>query len=185
MSAGIQLDPAALRRATEMLSGIDGGADKALMRAINRTLDTAKTKIASLVTEQYAIKSRDVKAAFSLHKASKSSLEAELEISGPRIGYSHFKVSPRSDTTGRNRKAVKVEVKKGSPFTVEKGFVWKGNVFRRDGNDRLPVTRMSGPAVAQMAGSEEVMQQVEEHVNEHFSKNLDHEVTALLKGWTK
>ncbi|MBQ9273295.1 MAG: phage tail protein [Succinivibrio sp.] len=180
----IALDPKDLERAKRLLKGIPGGAHKAVARALNRTAQTTRTALSRKVTERYTVKAGDVKSSMKMTRAGKE-LEARIDIESPRIDASKFKLKPRQDTTGQPNKKVTAEYLKGSPFQVKKGFIWHGHLFEREEEKRLPINKMTGPAIAQMAGSEQVIEEVEERASDALSRNLEHEVTVLLEGWDK
>lgn len=181
MSDGfVKLDEKALLRAERALSEVKGGADKAIARAMNRAVSMSRTQSGKLLTAAYTVKSGTVKKDFHIRRAKPKDMVATLKVSGTKIPYKDFKIRPRNDTTGKNIKPVKVEIRKGNPFKVERGYVWQGNVFKRRGKSRLPVIKEQGPAVAQMLKQEKVLDEVIEGLEKNFSERLDHEVEYIL-----
>ena len=169
-----------IEKAMQMLEGIPGGAEKALSLAINRTLDSAKTEAVRAVSDEYTIKQKNVRPTLRVKKSNASTLEAEIISEGSNINLMEFKVSPRTDTTGNKRKPIRVQVKKGGGDTLTRAFVWNGNVFEREGNTRLPISRLFGPAAPVMLNNEQVVERVQKKAVETVEKRLDHEVGRLL-----
>jgi hypothetical protein len=141
--------------------------------------------MAKSVTARYKVKAGEVKPAITINKAKPATLEAQIEAKGFKIPLSHFSVKPKTDTTGSPHKTAKAEVVKGSPFKVKQGFVWQGNVFKRETEKRLPIQKLAGPAVPQMLQNEELLQGVEDYASDVLKDRLDHEITVLLNGWDK
>lgn len=180
----IELDRKQFEGFMKLLDGVKDGYATAASRAVNRTLQGAATMLTKQVTSTYTIKAREVKSDITLKKATKGSPEGELEIRGGRKPLSDFKVRPRADTT-HSQKPVTAELKRGSEFEVRSGFVWKGKVLRRTTTQSLPVSEENGPAVAQMAGTKETLDAVDDFISEKLPERMDHEVGLLLDKATK
>lgn len=183
----IEFDGNALLEARRRLSRIPGGVETAAARAVNRALTGARTEITRAVRERYTIRARDVRQSLSIKRAAKGRLEGEIISRGYKIDLnaSHFKVKPRADTTGNRQRHVTAEIIKGSPQTVERGFIFNTQVFRRVGRSRLPIAKQTGPAVPQMLEQDEVLQKTSQALQERFVSRLDHEVKAILNNWSK
>jgi len=181
----IALDSKDLERINRLTRGIKGGAEKVISRALNHVANKAKTELAQQITGRYKIKSADIKPSISVVRAKPQTLEARLDVKSYRLDLKRFGIKPQTDTTGSPHKKVTAEVLRGSPFEVKKGFVWQGHVFQRESDKRLPIQKLSGPAVPQMATGENVIETVEEHASEALRERVNHELTVLLNGWDK
>ena len=181
----LDLDRDRLLVASELLRDTPKELPKAVSRALNRALTTTRSNASKRLTETYATRSSTLKKDIFLKRAKSSKLNAELDVKGQKLSLRHFKVRPSRDTTGSRRAPVKAEVVRGSPFPVERGFVWNGNVFRRAGRNRLPVKLQKGPAVAQMLGQEQLFKETVDGFEKAFSSRLDHEVEAVMRKYVK
>lgn len=169
-----------IEKAVKMLAGVPGGAQKALSLALNRSLDSAKSEAVRAVAEEYTVKQKQVRPTMRAKKSSASNLEAEIVSTGASLPLMEFKVAPRSDTTGNRRQPIRVQVKKGGGGKLTRSFIHKGRVYEREGETRLPIRPLSGPAVPVMLNNEQVVERVEKKAIETVEKRLDHEVGRLL-----
>lgn len=187
MSQSVILDEKAVKKLTSYLEGMPKDAPKAVARAMNRAIMSTGTAAAKIITQKYTLKSKDVKQTVLIKKAKPDELTAEFQSRSDKssLSMAHYKFSPKKDTTGSNQKPVTATVKKGSPFVVDKGFVYNGNVFRRVGKERLPIEVKTGPTVPQLLSQEDAFEELQKTTADNFMKRLDHEVEALLKGYTK
>lgn len=185
MSFDIKLEREALKKAQFLLQNCKNGFETAVSRAINRSLTLARTQASKLVREDYTVKARTVNKTYKLKKASKSNLEGTFLSKGPTLGAHEFKFTPKSDTTGAKRRAVKLTIRKDKEFSVQRGFVHQKRIYQRKGKERYPIKTLTGPAVPQMIGSETVMDKLSEQTQEAVEKRLSHEVEVVLKGFDK
>lgn len=186
MSFKIDFDGNALLKAQEMLKNIPGGMQTATARAINRALQGARAAAVKAIRERYTVRATDIRETLKIKKATKSDLEGSLTSRGTKldINASHFKVRPRTDTTGNRQRKVVAEIVKGSPFEVQRGFIYNSQVFRREGRTRLPIAKQVGPAVPQMLEQDDVLQRTTEVISERFRERLEHETEVLLNDLT-
>lgn len=176
----IAINSIGLEELTNKIMRLKNG-EKAIANAINRSLITMRKESSKAIRESYTAKASDIKKTIRLEKASKSNLEGTFYSSGTKISASHFKITPKTDTTGLNKKAVKVEIKKGSKYTVSRGFNWNSNLFRRKGNARLPIKKEMGPSVPQMLENEDVLDSITQKAHETLEKRLAHEYERLTQ----
>lgn len=175
-------DENTLQHARVMLKGLPGGYEKALARSINRALDGMRSDAVKLTRESFTVKARPLRDSITLRKAMPKDLNGEFASRGSRIGLAQFSVRPRSDTTGRRRRRVVAEVRKGESSEVQNGFVWNRSVFRRRGKARLPIERQTGPAAPEMMEDTVVLDELTDAANDRLEKRLRHETRALLEG---
>lgn len=185
--AFINLDEKALKQAETFLHGMPKLAPKAIVRAMNRTIKSVRAEASRQVRAEYTVKAGDFKEHVKIKKATPKDLEAEFRGTSLKqtMSLSHFKIQPRTDTTGNKQRPVKATIKKGSPFKVDKGFVWKGNVFHRNGREHLPIKVMSGPTVPRMLNDDEIIKKLRQEAQKTFEKRLEHEISASIKGLSK
>lgn len=172
----------AVERAKKLLSDVPGGAETALMRAINRATQSGKAQAVREVRARYTVKAGDIRKTLTTTKATRTSLEAEIVSRGSPLGLASFKHAPKTDTTGNARKRVRVAVMKdGGLKPLGQAFVWQGKIMQRVGKTRLPVEKKIGPSVPSMIGNPEVVEAIESKTQEAVVTRLDHEVDRILK----
>lgn len=173
-------------RAKDILRDIEGGYETAVMRALNRSVQRANTRVVQAVKSDYTAKQKYISRTMRTNLATTKHLEAMIFIHGERLPMRAFTFKPKTDTTGNKRKPVKVSVlKKGGMKTLGQSFVWNGLVLRRRGKSSFPVDTVYGPSVPSMAGNVAVTAEIENSLREAFQKNLDHEIDWILKSADK
>lgn len=181
----VKIDDKAIENAKLLLSQIPRGAESAISRAINRTMQGARTQIVRVVKERYTLKATDIRQTLSVVKSDKNTLTGEIKSRGTQLNASHFMHRPHGDTTGNKRRQVFVSFTKGKRFSVDRGFVWQGRIYKREGKKRLPIQSMYGPSVPQMIGSKESIERIERGMTDTFNKRIMHEIDVSLKGYGK
>jgi hypothetical protein len=206
MSVLVRLDGDgdAVKKAQAVLSGVEGGIEKAVMRSMNRALSSGKTALVKGVKSTYEVNDEPVRDAVKVRRASVTRLAGSIDVKGKALSARHFAHDPAGkDTTGSSRKTVRIAIKKGKTSALKTGFIWDGGwgtekhaIYLRSGGkvratkgrhagkkymvDKLK--KMTGPSVPQMAGNEEVSEAVEKRVQEIFERRLTHETNRILKG---
>lgn len=180
MRVNVETEQSAFDRASKMLEGIPGGVEQAMMRAQNRALQEGRTAGTREVTKTYSVKAKDVRSTFAMHRASKSDLNAELVSRGKRLPLSIFAHTPRQDTTGANRKQVRVGVLQGGLKPLGQAFIHKGMVMQRLYAHRLPVQQKFGPSIPSMLDNEQVVDKVVDTMQKAVDKRLEHETNRIL-----
>lgn len=171
-----------LDRAETVLSHIPGGFQKASMRAINAAVTAGRTAASVGARATYTAKASKIKSTVSIRKASSGTLEAELKSKGPPLNLKHFQHRPATDTTGGNRRSIRVSVKKGSAKALATGFISSklhGNVFTRVEGERRIRSAVS-VAVPQMIENAEVREKLMHRMDETLNRRLEHEVGYIL-----
>lgn len=172
----------AIENAKELLSDVPGGVETAMMRAFNRALTQGRTAGTRAVTKSHTVKAKTVRPTFKMYKARRQNLYAELVSRGKNLPLSSFTFRPKTDTTGNKRKPVRVQVKKASALKpLDRGFVFKGQIFQRLGKPRLPIYPAFGPSAPGMLNNEKVIKAVSETMGESVEKRLEHETKRLLE----
>ena len=180
MKISVEIEDAAFDKASKMLTEVPGGIEQASASVLNKALQAGRTTGVREVTKRYTIKAKDVRPAIELRRAKKSDLGAEMFISGTNISMKRFAHKPAADTTGANRKPVRMARKVGAWENVERGFVWRGHVFQREGRGRLPIEKQFGPSVPGMFGNDQIVDKIEDKMVEVVDKQLEHETNRIL-----
>lgn len=160
-------------------------ARTAMARAINRSLDAARTTAARETVKRYAVKQRQVREKSRITKTNASSLSAALTFSGPALNIADFRINPRQPQPAR-RPVLRVTIGKSQGAKPYKGAfvipVRSGTVkaFRRVGKDRFPITPVYGPSIPSLIGSPEVSAAVRDRAQEVVITRLDHEIAREL-----
>ena len=181
----VKIDDNAIKNAKLLLSQIPHGAETAMSRAINRTVQGARTQIVRVVKERYTLPATDIRQTLSVVKSDKKTLTGEIKSRGTQLNASRFMHKPHGDTTGKKRRQVFVSFTKGNRFSVDRGFVWQGRIYKREGVKRLPFKALQGPSVPQMIGNKENIEKIEQSMTETFNKRIMHEIDVSLKGYGK
>ena len=182
MSVRVNVDDAKLKEVQERLGEFAKKAPNAIANALNRTMTNVASNVTKGVREQYHIKAGEVKNNLKKTKATRSTLAAEVRARGPAIPLDRFKVSPKTVQPNR-KKQLKVAVKKDGTKQIMGAFIANLSgvkVFKREGKGRLPIARLFGPSVAQMAGNEKIVNNANEKAVVTFETRLNHEVNRIL-----
>lgn len=173
----------ALEKAAKLLSEVPNGYEAAVSRSMNRAATAGRSAAVSTIRQEYTIKASTVRRNFTIHKATRSDLEALVTSKGSRIPLVNYKTRPKTDTTGNARKPVRVAVKaRGGLKPLGKSFVYRGKILQRLDTSSLPVQEVYGPAIPVLSGNNEVVDNVEKTMQETFLKRLYHETGYLLGG---
>lgn len=162
------------------LKAIPGGASKALSMAINRALFSGRTQAVRLVREKY-----NVKYNYALHRE-----KVYISSPGHMFGYinAESQATPLRFFTGlkisRTGGGVDYEMEKGQTVHLANAFglKWKfgaPRVMEREGDSRLPLVEIKGPAIPTM--EEEVLPQIEAYIQGILNNRLEHEITRMLE----
>ena len=178
----VDVEKNSIEKAKNLLSGIPNGFEKAMVRSLNRALQEGRTAGTREASRRYTVKAKEIRPTFKMHRASGSNLEAELSSKGGNLPLSSFAHRPNTDTTGANRKQVRVGVKKGGLKPLGQGFIWKGQVMQRLGKTSYPIQQKYGPAVPVILNNDEIVDKVVETMGEAVDKRLEHETQRILEG---
>lgn len=174
-------------RAKLLLKQIPGGAPKAVVNALNRAAEGARTDAVKKVRDRYFIRAKDVRDTIVLKKASVDNPSVIIRSTGSPIALSKFRVTPSRPPAKVRKNPIVVRVVRGGGGPVKNAFVARVasghiGVFHRAGKSRLPIIQRYGPSVPQMLGHESVTQYIEEQARDRLEKRLDHEIERMLKG---
>ena len=216
--AGIQMSVAgqeAIDRATRLLSGVEGGIEKAVRGAMTRAVARLRSANVKAVRERYAISAANIRAEENVQVSYSydRGVQAYVRFSGKRIPLFRFEGAsphqPTRDTSGRTPvmsgddnwrlmypsvAATGHVLKETSPYKFEKAFVARMQnghigIYERTGgmtsNDKDEIQELFGPSVPQMLGSEDVEKSLAEETMKSFAKDLDHNVMAILSGYMR
>ena len=171
-----------LAEVQEALKATPERVNLVLSRAVNRSVTNAKANIAKKVTAKYAVKSSDVKLTISDDKkATAANPTAIIKSVGKKIDYVDFSLTPKNLFKGQHDYSIKIT--KSGGWEKVPGFAAASNkwgLFKRKGPDRYPWSRLMGPAIPQMIGSKDVIEQIERDALAMLNKRVDAELNYEL-----
>jgi hypothetical protein len=173
-------------KANVLLNHIEGSAPKAIMRALNRTVDGAKTDIVKQVTANYNIKPNKIRKVIKATHARTGTLLATVSAKGSHIPLIQFSVTPKSPGQQPVGSVLMASVKKSGGKPIPGAFIMqigdKTEVAKREGKDRIPTVEITGPSLPQMINDPIIQQYIMDGMETRFSKRIDHEIEAILSG---
>jgi hypothetical protein len=178
----IEISDNLIKEIEKTLGRYKSKAPVVLYRALNRAVSTARASAAKKTKKEYHIKSSDVKKTITTIKARRSDLGASLVSEGEHVPLDKFRYKPRNPRPS-NPPQLKVAIKRDGYKDLKDAFVTDVNgnkIFKRVGQDRLPISRLSGPAVPQMIANEDTADFTEKQAEATFFKRLDHEIKRLV-----
>lgn len=176
--------------------------DKAMVRALNKTVDQGKTEMSRKISQEFRISRADAVQRLAVRKASvkggalrfEAILEATRRGKGRSMNLIHFveqKVTLAE--AKRRRKAgdlaqLRFQIKRtGGKKVLPGAFIAnKGRtVFIRTGKQRLPIKALNTIDVVQMFNTQRINSVVREVMLKKFDANFRRELRAVLKGYVK
>lgn len=182
--------------------GMDIG-NKAVVRAINTTIDQGKTQMARQISQEFRVSVGTAKDRLKVFKASArngafrfvATLEATRKDPGRSMNLIAFvtkgkvskasaKRSGRADLAGQLQFQIK---RSGGRKSIKGAFI--GNmgrtVFIRTGKDRLPIKALNTIDIGQMFNTRRVNKVVRQVMLDKFPANFQRELRAVLGGFAK
>ena len=159
-----------------------------ISRALNRAIASVKTNVYRNVKEDYYLKRKDIYETFTIRKASRNNLTARAKSKGGVIGLEKYKVTPSKARPGHPPRVLKVAVKRDGMKELTGAFVADINgmkVFTRLNKTRLPISRITGPAIPQIIDNMEIREDVQEIAVDTYNKRLKHEINRVLESGRK
>lgn len=175
-----------LDRAIKLLAGIRRGAYRAISSAAKRAAVSGKAAGAREVANKYTVSIGNIKS----HMTDRYSIAANGSGVEAKIVFNSRHITLLSFDTGFSGGKVAARVKRDSARKqLERGFFGgngrlKEGVWVREGSDRYPIMKLSGPAPTQaMTANPDVADAIADKVWETFETRVDHEISAILNGW--
>lgn len=182
MVVTVNVDEQRVREIQRQLGDMQNKMPNAISRAMNRAVTALATSVNKGVRGKYHVKAADVKDATKKRNASPGNLSAGVDISGSPIGLDKFKVSPKT-VNPKRRSQLKIAVKKDGGGTIPGAFnanIHGVKVMKRTSDKRLPIERLFGPSVPQMAKNEEITTAARRRGGEVFEDRMTREINRLL-----
>ncbi len=206
------IDREAIDRAQKMLAGIDGGFNRALRGAMQRTAGFLRTNSAKAIRERYAISAANIRAEenVTIRYSYRDGVQAFITFAGHKIPLYRYDGASPAQPAYNTSKWVSVmiggeerrvhpgiaasghQLKGTSPVRFDNAFVAQmrsghTGIFERTGgmakSGSSEIREIMGLSVPQMLGSKEVLEKLTHQAMEKFEERLDHEVLRILNGW--
>ena len=154
---------AEIEAAEQLLGTLAGlksqGVQKAIQRASKRAATAARTAGTKSIRSIYTMKSGNLKARTQIRKEDDGTT---ILVRGSTEPVSRYKASKR-------KYGVFVAIKRDGGGRVPRSFTLNGHFVARAGKERYPVKGLYGPAVPQLFGNPEVMEEMQERGQEVFN----------------
>lgn len=174
-----------LDRASKLLAGIPGGAQRAASASLKRAGETAKTRAGQFAAAEYTI-SKGTFMSNTREKTNTSGVGGTLSLS---IRYAGAVLPLLTFNTRYSRGGlVQTQVmRNGGATSLQHAFVanvfGETAVFERIGKPRFPVEQKYGPSTGHMMRNEQVVAKMEETIQTTFESRMEQEILRLLNGW--
>lgn len=177
--------------------------DKAMVRALNKTIDQGKTQMARQISQEFRVSVGTAKERLKVYRASNrgglmrfaATLEATNRGKGRSMNLIAFvtkgkvskasaKRSGRADMAGQ----LQFQIKRGGGKKSIKGaFIGNAGrtVFIREGKERLPIKAVHTVGIGQMFNTRRVNKVVKQVMLDKFPANFQRELRSVLKGFAK
>lgn len=124
----IEIDKSDLQSARALLSGIKGGANTAIYRAVNRGVSFAQTQAVKAIGQDLNLKAARIKSDFTMRKAKKGDLSGAVTATGQPVGLLQFGAN-------KVKKGYSVKVKrKGKRTLLKHAFRAKTTKPKKNGS---------------------------------------------------
>jgi hypothetical protein len=159
--------------------------EKALVRALNESLDKTTTASNREIRKTYNLKARAVSDAMNKKRArGRNDPQAVLEVRGFRISLYEFSPRERNVKTARGRRrSVSVQVlRAGSRKTVAGGFVATGRgvgIFKREGAGRYPIKFLPSISIPRAFTNQSVLRVAKKVAVEAFNSEYRRQLKVL------
>jgi hypothetical protein len=159
------------------------GVPKALVPAINRTIQAGRTAVRREIRKEYLIKQKDIP--IKVRRATRATLGAEIRIQQGMLALSKFKVTPKGLPVGSRRRPIRAQVKvRGGGGIISRAFnvQFEGPVapYQRRTSSRLPIRKLLAIGAGIMASQPNVGPAANKTMGETLDKRIDHEIKRLM-----
>lgn len=190
-SVSLSVSQNQFNEAKKMLSSIPGGAEKAVARALNRALESAKTSMSKGVRERYTIPASKISESIKIIRANPQRLIATMLTTSARLAIPVFRISPKTPPSQKGipvklREKVTSEILSGVSKQWSHAFlarmrsghlgIWKR---QRGGNRILEAKSLSVP---QMLGFNAILSEGLNIAQANLDKELARQIDLILGG---
>jgi len=177
--AGIEINQSDMAAVERMLSGINSGAKKAVTKAINKTVVTTKVQIKKKVGAVIRLKASRIAQDITTSKASYDNMTGKVTVGGEKIGLIQF--AQKQTRVGTKVKVYKQKAAVMYKSAFKASVRGKQHLWRRKGRERLPIVRLAGPRVSDIARDIRQLGPTETEAADLLQSNLDKAVDDILR----
>ncbi len=139
-----------IKDALAAIDGLGKRAQRAIVRAINRSADSGRTIMTQSISRDTGIASKTVRREIVINRATPGSLVAQIFVEGIRLPLIAFQARGQEPSRGRGR-GVSYRLPGGrgrnaNAFIATMKSGHRG-VFKRTTKGRLPITELHGPSL--------------------------------------
>jgi hypothetical protein len=171
----------------------DEVGSKAMVRALNKTIEQGRAQMARQIAQEFRIKVSEARARLAIRRAYAKgggvSISATLSATTKGKGRSMNLIAfVRKAGAGKKRKQLKMQIKRtGGNKTITGAFIGnKGRtVFIRTTDKRLPIKSLSTIDIPQMFNTKRINEAVRKVMLDRFENNFNRELRVVLQGWNK
>lgn len=171
-------------------------ADKAMARALNKTIDQGRAEMARRIAAEYRIKISDVRQRLAITRARKQGKALELTVSleatragkGRSMNLIAFHTGGGRVLKSGKRQQLRFKIRRdGGNKQITGAFIGnKGRtIFIRDGKNRLPIKAVNTIDVVQMFNAKRINLAVREALLASLESNFDRELRVVLEGYAQ
>lgn len=173
------------RALRERLQALGREAPRAITRALNRTIASARVLARRALAADLGLAQKFIDRDLATRNATFARLEAALTVRGRRLPLIAFGARGPEPSRGRGR-GVSYRIGTGGRQTIASAFLatmpsGHRGVFKRRGTKRLPIAELFGPSLPHVA-RRRVFEAVRVKSSADLEKNLQHEIAFLMKG---
>lgn len=191
---GVKLETTGINEIINTLGKYESELPACISRAINRSLEMAKTEQIRKTMEIYYVKRNKLSSTINVFKSTKSSLKGEITSGGRPIGMNHFLLNPKTRPKS-GRKMVTGAIKRDGIKNLPNAFIayysGKLGAFKRVNGfkeiqgkrkiiKRQKIDRLRGPSAPQMLGNLSILEYLQGYADEKFRMRLDHEIDRVI-----
>lgn len=180
-----EIDVKGLERFGNMLGALGQDAPKAVIRAINRTGDMARTQVVRTLAKQTSLPQKTIRKAVKVKRSTWSDLSYTMTAAGGDVALKYFK--PRETLKGvtafvRGRRELydSTFLKGGSFARGRVALNMGGHVFLRVGGRTDLEKQKSGVVIPAEMVEGATRDAFERTVEQQLPRRLDHEISRLL-----
>ncbi|MEX6493285.1 hypothetical protein [Fusobacterium animalis] len=185
---GVKLKVSGISEIINVLGRYEAELPACISRAINRSLEMAKTEQIRKTTESYFAQKSKLLSSVNIFKTSKSNLTGSIISSGRVIGLDHFRLNPKTRKKG---KIVQVAVKKDGLKSLPNAFIAyhsgklgaferTGRFITKNGRKRETIKRLMSVSAPQMLGNLSILEYLQGYADEKFRMRLEHEIDRVI-----
>jgi hypothetical protein len=166
---------------------------KTFNKVVNRTANDEgrrfNTHVAKNVRAEYNIKSSEIKSVVKIRKAGGEENSFSITISSPRLDLAKFissvktkrvRIKRRGRSYRATRKVVRVKVKRGKAKELKGAFYVHGGLFKRKGESRMPIKKLSTLSITDMF-REDIVEDGFRLIEKSYPRTLERNLNYYLK----